>query len=80
MDFTVVFATLCEMIALAYKKFDTHKANIITESEVFHKIDVRLKVRQLNRKGEWWIPLLHYDSPSQVRHASQHGVSSSLYP
>ncbi|KAI8361958.1 hypothetical protein B0O80DRAFT_90162 [Mortierella sp. GBAus27b] len=43
MDYTIVFATLCEMTALAYKKFDTPKATIITGSEVFHKIDVRLK-------------------------------------
>ncbi|KAK3819712.1 MAG: hypothetical protein J3Q66DRAFT_335283 [Benniella sp.] len=43
MDYTVVFATLCEIVALAYKKFDTHQANIITNSEVFYKIDVRLK-------------------------------------
>jgi hypothetical protein len=44
MDYTVVFATLCEIVALAYKKFDTQQANIITNSEVFYKIDVRLKV------------------------------------
>ncbi|KAF9354919.1 histone methyltransferase set1 [Mortierella sp. NVP85] len=43
MDYTVVFATLCEIVALAYKKFDTQQANIITDSEVFYKIDVRLK-------------------------------------
>ncbi|KAF9276039.1 hypothetical protein BGZ68_010306 [Mortierella alpina] len=43
MDYTVVFATLCEMIAQAYKKFDTHKSSIIIDSDVFHKIDTRLK-------------------------------------
>ncbi|KAG0199521.1 hypothetical protein BGX28_007242 [Mortierella sp. GBA30] len=43
MDYTVVFATLCEMIAQAYKKFDTHKSSIITDSDLFHKIDTRLK-------------------------------------
>ncbi|KAI1304676.1 hypothetical protein EDD11_005076 [Mortierella claussenii] len=43
MDYTVIFATLCEMIAQAYKKFDTHKASIIIDSDVFHKIDVRFK-------------------------------------
>ncbi|KAF9961983.1 hypothetical protein BGZ65_009929 [Modicella reniformis] len=32
MEYTVIFATLCEMIALAYKKIDTHKANVITDS------------------------------------------------
>ncbi|KAF9382441.1 hypothetical protein BGX21_001812 [Mortierella sp. AD011] len=43
MDYTIVFGTLCEMISKAYKKFDTQKADIIVGSEVFHKIDVRLK-------------------------------------
>ncbi|KAF9432347.1 hypothetical protein BGZ76_010938 [Entomortierella beljakovae] len=43
MDYTVIFVTLCDMIAQAYKKFDTHKASIIVESDVFHKIDVRFK-------------------------------------
>ncbi|KAF9572081.1 hypothetical protein EC968_010332 [Mortierella alpina] len=43
MDYTVVFATLCEMIAQAYKKFDTHKSSIIIDSDVFHKIDTRFK-------------------------------------
>ncbi|KAF9195037.1 hypothetical protein BGZ51_006001 [Haplosporangium sp. Z 767] len=43
MDYTVVFATLCEMVALSYKKFDTHKSSIITNSDVFHKIDTRFK-------------------------------------
>ncbi|KAF9914680.1 hypothetical protein BX616_007793 [Lobosporangium transversale] len=43
MDYIVIFATLCEMIAQAYKKFDTYKANIIMESDMFHKIDIRFK-------------------------------------
>ncbi|KAI7820617.1 hypothetical protein BC939DRAFT_504837 [Gamsiella multidivaricata] len=43
MDYIIIFATLCDMISIAYKKFDTHKANAVIDSDVFHKIDVRLK-------------------------------------
>ncbi|KAG0021293.1 hypothetical protein BGZ81_009015 [Podila clonocystis] len=45
MDYTVTFATLCEMIALAYKRFLTSPGSphSMTETELFAKIDARLK-------------------------------------
>ncbi|KAF9101994.1 hypothetical protein BGX27_011230 [Mortierella sp. AM989] len=43
MDFTVIFATLSDMIAQCYKRFDTQKSDVIVSSDVFHKIDVRFK-------------------------------------
>ncbi|KAF9202858.1 hypothetical protein BGZ49_007013 [Haplosporangium sp. Z 27] len=43
MDYSVVFASLCEVIAESYKKFNTNKVETIITSDVFHKIDVRFK-------------------------------------
>ncbi|KAG0088458.1 hypothetical protein BGZ93_010413 [Podila epicladia] len=45
MDYTVTFATLCEMVALAYKRFLTSPGSphSMTETELFTKIDARLK-------------------------------------
>lgn len=46
MDYTVTFATLCEMVALAYKRFLTSPGSphSMTDTELFTKIDARLKV------------------------------------
>ncbi|KAG0327571.1 hypothetical protein BG000_000902 [Podila horticola] len=45
MDYTVTFATLSEMIALAYKRFLTSPGSphSMTDTELFTKIDARLK-------------------------------------
>ncbi|KAF9579109.1 hypothetical protein BGW38_004780, partial [Lunasporangiospora selenospora] len=57
MDYTIVFATLCEMIVEAYKKFDPHPAaplgtSNISDLELFHKIDTRLKKISANATRE----------------------------
>jgi len=47
MDYTIVFTTLCEVIAEAYSKFDTQDPSTlltIVDHDHFHKIENRLKV------------------------------------